>query len=95
MRFEAVVGDGQRDYTEVHRIFEDGIENARVVGALDADGDVRIITFELRENLGEDVQASAFICADDDFAAGNALGFGDLSEDGFAAVESLLGILEK
>jgi len=49
----------------------------------------------LREHLGQDVETGAFVGSHHDFTAGYALGFGDLVEDGFAAFQRFLGILEK
>ena len=93
--FEAVVIDGERDDAEVDGVFENRFEDSRIVGALDADRDAGIVALELGEDLGEDVEAGAFVGADDDFAARDALGFGDLGEDIFAVLDSFFGVLIK
>ena len=78
--------------TEVYRVIDDRFENLAVVGAGDVDGNVRVLPFELGEDLREDVQAGAFIGAHDDFAAGHALGFGDGGQDGLAGLKNFLRI---
>src|SRR5208337_886733 len=95
LRLESVVGHGQRDHAKVHHVLDNRLENPGVVGTPDAHGDVGIVALELREYLGQDVQAGAFIGAHHNFAAGNALGLGDLGEDRLAPLQRLFGILEK
>ncbi len=95
LRFQPVVGHGQRDHAKVDHVLQDRLEDPGIVGALDAHGHIRIVAFELREHLGQDVQAGAFIRSHHNFAAGHALGFGNLGEDRLAPLDRLLGILEK
>ncbi len=89
---EAGVGDGKGDDAEVDGVVDDGFENLAVVGALDVHRDVGILLFEVGKNVGQDVEAGAFVGADDDFAARDALHFGDGDQHGFAGVEGVFDV---
>src|SRR5712691_7924698 len=54
--------------------------------------DVGVLLFELGEDLGKDVQAGAFVGADNDLAARHALSFGDGCKDGFAGFKCFFSI---
>ena len=83
---------GREIDAEVDGVVDDGFENLAVVGALDVDRNVGILLFEVGKNVRQDVQAGAFVRADDDFAAGNALHLGDGDQHGLAGVERFLDI---
>ena len=92
---QPVVGHRQRDDAKIHGVLHDRLQDLRVVRALDADSHVGIVTFELREDLGQDVQAGAFVGAYDDRAARHVLGFGDGRQYRFAGLDRLFGIFHK
>src|SRR6202140_1205023 len=95
LRIEPIVRNRQGNYAEIHHVLKNRFQDARVIGALDAHGNIRIIAFKLREDLGQDVEARALIGAHDNLAARDSLGFGNLGENRFALLQRLLGILEK
>src|SRR3954468_13516094 len=84
---QAIVGDWEGYDSEVHRVVDDGFENAGVVGALDVYRDVGILLLEVGKNVRQDVEAGAFVGADDNFAAGNTFHLGDRYQHGLAGVE--------
>ena len=89
---QARVGDGHGHEAEVDRVVDDRVENLAVVGAGDVDGHVRVLLLELGEDLGEDVQAGAFIGAHDDLSPGYAFGFGNRGQDGLAGFKNFFSI---
>src|SRR5437588_10467632 len=92
LRLEPIIIHWKRHDAEVHYIFENRFQNPRVIGALDTHGNVWIVAFKLREHFGQNVEASAFIGTDDNFAAGHALGLGNFVEDSLALLDRLLSI---
>ena len=88
---QTIVADGQRDDTEIHRILDDRLQNFCVVGAGNADRNIRVLFLEMCKDFGKDMQASPFVSTDDDFAPGNALGFGDCGYCGFSRVQRVFG----
>ena len=95
LRFEPVVGHRQGNDAKVDYIFEDCIENSGVVRPLDIHGDIRIVALKLRKHLWQNMEAGAFIGSHNNFAAGHTLGFGNLVEDGLAALQCFFGVLEE
>lgn len=92
---EARVGDGEGNYAEVDGVIDDALESLGVIGALDADGDFGIGALEFGEDLGEDVEAGAFVGADNEFAAGNALGLRDGDADRLAGLDGFLCVFQE
>ena len=92
---QTVVVDGKGNDAEIDRVVDDGLENLGVIGALDVHRHVGILLLEIRKDVGQDVQASAFVGADDDLAARDALHFGDGHHHGLAGVERFFDILQE
>ncbi len=86
---------GSGDHPEIDEVVEHGFEDAGAFGAADVHADLRILTLELGEHLGKDVQAGGFVGADDDLAARRALEFGDLFDDALALAEGGFRIAEE
>src|SRR5215467_7832368 len=74
---EASIRNWEGNDAEVDGVVDDGFQRLCVIRALDADGDIRVLALEVSEDFGKDVQAGAFIGADDDFTTGYTFGFGD------------------
>ena len=92
---QTAVVDGKGNDAEIDRVIDDRFENLGVVGALDIHRHIGILLFEVCKNVGQDVQAGAFVGADDDFAAGNALHLGNGDHHGLAGVQRLFHVLQK
>ena len=93
---QARIGHGKGNHAEVYRVVDHRFQNFGVVCALDVHAHIRMLLFELGKNLGQNVQAGAFVGADDDFSARHAFGFGDAGQHGFARCHRLFGkLLEK
>src|SRR5712692_192437 len=90
---EPVVADGKRNDAEVDGIVDYRFQNLAIVGALDVDGDIGVLLLEFGKDFGKDVQAGAFVGADDDLAAGHALGLGDGGQDDLAGFKCFFSIL--
>ncbi len=86
------VGDRHRHETKVHRIVDHRFQDLAVIGARDVHRHVRILLLELGKDFGKDVQAGAFIGADDDLAPGHALGLGDRDQHRLAGFKNLFSI---
>src|ERR1022692_335178 len=89
---EAVVFDRQGDHAEIDGVVGNRLENLGVVGTLDVDRDVGILLFEIGKDLGEDVQASAFVGPYSDGAAGDVLHLSEGGEHGFTGVQRILHV---
>jgi hypothetical protein len=92
---EPGVGYGERDHAEVHGVVDDRFKRLGIVGAFDPHSHFGVGPLEVREDLGKDVQAGAFVGAYNQFSAGDALGFGDGDANGFACFDGFLGVLEE
>src|SRR5215471_2548268 len=92
---QTVVIDGKGNDPEIDGIVDDGLENLGIIGALNVDRHFGVLLLELRENVRQDVEASALVCPDDDLAARNTLHFGDRDHHGFARIERFLNVLEE
>ncbi len=60
---------------------------------LHADCHARVLAFEVGEDLGQDVQAGAFVGGDHDFAARHAMHLGQRDQHHAALLERLFGVL--
>ena len=92
---DAFVGDRHGGDAEVGRIVDDGLEHLAGLRALDGDSHVGIAALEFGEDLGEDVQATAFVGGHHDFSAGHAVGFGHGAHGGAARLQSALHVGQK
>src|SRR6516165_4224358 len=91
---QAVVVHGKRNHSEIDRVVNDRLQNLGVISAFDAYADIGILLFEFGEDLGKDVQTSAFVSSDDNLTLGYSFGFGNGGEHGLALFERFLGELE-
>src|SRR5215475_9275715 len=92
---QTVVIDGKGNNAEIHRIVDNGLEHSSVIGALDVDRHFWVLLLELGEDVRQDVKARAFVRADDDLTARNALHFSDRDHHGFTGIQSFLHVLEE
>src|SRR6185312_3879814 len=92
---EPVVGDWKGDKYEIHAVVYDRFQNFGVIGALNIYGHVWILLFEVGEDLRKNVEAGAFIRADNDFSAGNAFGFRDGGKNRPARLKRVFNIFQK
>ena len=92
---QTIVVYRQGNHAEVHRIIADGLQDLRIVRALDIDRHVRVVPFELGEHLGKDVEAGTLIRPHHNLSTRHVLGFRDGSKYGLALLKRFFRVLEK
>ena len=89
---QAIVADRNGNHAEVHGIINDAFQDLGSLRTADANGHARILFFELRKNLRQDVETGGFICADNDFSFGHPLHLREGGDDVSASLQCLLSV---
>src|SRR6266446_4896326 len=87
--------DGQSDDADIHRAILDALQDLVAEIAVNADVHQRIPALKFGKNIGEQVEASGFVGAEDDGALNDVAAVGDDLNRFVAHAKELFGVFEK
>jgi hypothetical protein len=87
--------DGQGDDADIHGAILDALEDFVAEIAVDADVHERVAALKFRKNIGEQVETSGFIGAEDDGALNDVATVGNDLNGFVAHAKEFFGVLEK